>query len=57
MILLKKLELDNNYEKIDNNEILKIVREIYSNYLYINMNHKYENHRILSSANSLFESL
>ena len=52
-----KLEEDNNDENIDNNEILNIVKEIYSNYLYINMNYKFENHRILSNANSLFESL
>ena len=52
-----KLEEDNNDENIDNNEILNIVKEIYSNYLYINMNYKFENHRILSNANNLFESL
>ena len=52
-----KLEQDINDEKIENNEISEIVNEIYSNYLYIIKNHKFQNKRLLSNANNLFKSL
>ena len=57
--IFKTLNLDQdiNDEKIENNEISKIVKEIYSNYLYIFKNHKFQNHRVLSNADSLFKSL
>ena len=52
-----KLGQDINDKKIENNEISKIVKEIYSNYLYIFKNQKFQNKRLLSNANSLFKSL
>jgi len=52
-----KLGEDINDEKIEENEISEIVKEIYSNYLYITKNHKFQNKRLLSNANSLFKSL
>lgn len=57
--IFKTLKLDQNMndEKIENNDISKIVKEIYSNYLYIFKNHKFQNKRLLSNANSLFKSL
>ena len=46
-----------NEKKIEISENIKIIKEIYSNYSYLKGNHKIQNQRILSNANSLFESL
>ena len=46
-----------NYETIEKNKFSKIINDIYSNYLYLNNNFKAQNQRVLSNANSLFESL
>ena len=35
----------------------KLVKEIYTQYLYLKDNHKIQNQRILSNANNLFQSL
>ena len=52
------IKFEINKEKMnENSENNKIVKEIYSNYLYLKENHKIQNQRILSNANSLFESL
>ena len=54
----KSLQLDiNDNNNIYKEEFYKIVKEIYSNYLYINDNHKFQNQRVLSNANNFFESL
>ena len=54
----KSLQLDiNDNNNIYEEEFYKIVKEIYSNYLYINDNHKFQNQRVLSNANNFFESL
>ena len=56
--VFKSLQLDiNDNINIYNEEFYKIVQEIYFNYLYINDNHKFQNQRVLSNANNLFESL
>ena len=56
--VFKSLQLDiNDNVNIYNEEFYKIVQEIYFNYLYINDNHKFQNQRVLSNANNLFESL
>ena len=56
--VFESLQLDiNDNSNIYNEEFYKIVKEIYSNYLYINDNHKFQNQRVLSNANNLFESL
>jgi methyl-accepting chemotaxis protein len=56
--VFESLQLDiNDNSNIYNEEFYKIVKEIYSNYLYINDNHKFQNQRVLSNENNLFESL
>ena len=52
-----KLESNNSEEKTNSTEISKIIQEIYSNYLYIFKNHKFQNQRLLSNADGLFASL
>ena len=54
---LLQLESFNKYEKPETTKGNKIEKEIYSNYLYLKKNHKIQNQRLLSNANSLFESL
>ena len=46
-----------NYETIEKNKFSKIINDIYSNFLYLNNNFKIQNQRVVSNANSLFESL
>jgi len=56
--VFKSLQLDiNDNINIYNEEFYKMIQEIYINYLYINDNHKFQNQRVLSNANNLFESL
>ena len=44
-------------EKQNDTEVANIVKEIYSNYLFIFNNHKMNNQRLTSNADSLFDSL
>ena len=57
--IFNSLKLDSNIngESIENVNASKIINDIYSNYLYLNNNFKAQNQRVLSNANSLFESL
>jgi hypothetical protein len=41
----------------DNSDNFKIIKEIYSNYLYIKNNYKFQNQCVLSNARDLFKSL
>ena len=55
----KSLNLESNINEIKYNDIdvSQIIQEIYSNYLYINNNYKFQNQRIISNADGLFKSL
>ena len=48
---------DKNEDNNNLKEVSKIIKEIHDNYSYINDNHKFQNQRVLSNANGLFDSL
>ena len=53
------IEININLEEngIKNDVTLKLGKEIFLNYLYLYNNYKFQNQRVMSNANSLFESL
>ena len=53
----KSIKNNNNEVIINVKETAPIVKEIYSNYLYIFNNYKFQNQRVLSNATDLFKSL
>ena len=55
----KSLNLGSNNDEddLENMKNNKLVKEIFSHYLYLKENHKFQNQRVISNANNLFESL